>query len=236
MMSITATAIAGWGDIFKQFLEDDTTQQAAQAALSDSQIASGLKEALAQGVETSVKRLGRTNGFLSDELVRIALPDSLKQIGALARQAGQGRYVDQFETTLNRAAEQAVPEASAILGDAIRQMSIEDARAILQGPEDAATQYFRKTSEARLEKRFRPIVERATNSAGVTVAYKSLLGQAGGLLGGFFDTQALDLDSYVTQRAMDGLFKYIAIQEKQIRENPAARTTDLLKKVFAAAN
>ena len=232
---VLASAVqADWKSFLKPFLESETADSVTQTVLSNSEIVSGLKEALAKGVEASINRLGKTDGFLADELVRIAMPDSLKTVETLARQTGQGHYADQFVTTLNRAAEQAVPEASAILGNAIRDMSVEDARAILHGPDDAATSYFRKTSEAKLVERFRPIVEQATDSAGVTSAYKSLLGEAGGLLGGFFNTESLDLDRYVTDGAMDGLFKYVAIQEKQIRENPAARTTDLLKKVFSA--
>ncbi len=234
VLTVLASSAQGdWRSIFKQFIESDMVETATESVLSNSEVASGLKEALANGVEAAINRLGQTDGFLSDELVRIAMPDSLKTIESIARKTGQGHYVDEFITTLNRAAEQAVPEASAILGDSIRDMSVGDAKSILNGSDDAATQYFRKSSEAQLEEKFRPVVERATNSAGVTSAYKSLLGQAGGMLGGFFNTDSLDLDRYVTDRAMDGLFKYIAIQEKQIRENPTARTTDLLKKVFS---
>ncbi|MBL3590813.1 MAG: DUF4197 domain-containing protein [gamma proteobacterium endosymbiont of Lamellibrachia anaximandri] len=234
ILTVLASSAQGdWKSIFKQFVESDNIETATQSVLSNSDMVSGLKEALANGVETAINRLGKTDGFLADELVRIAMPDSLKTIESIARKTGQGHYVDEFVTTLNRAAEQAVPEASAILGDSIRELSVADAKSILNGSDDAATQYFRKSSEAQLEEKFRPIVERATNSAGVTSAYKSLLGQAGGMFGGFFNTDSLDLDRYVTDRTMDGLFKYIAIQEKQIRENPAARTTDLLKKVFS---
>ena len=110
-----------------------------------------------------------------------------------------------------------------------------DAKAILNGPDDAATQYFRRVSQTKLAERFLPIVQQATGQVGVTSAYKALMGQAGGLLGGFLSPEALNLDQYVTNKAMDGLFTYIAIQEKQIREDPAARTTELLKKVFSAS-
>ncbi|MDJ0807980.1 MAG: DUF4197 domain-containing protein [Gammaproteobacteria bacterium] len=225
---------ADWRSLLDRFLQGETAESVAESALSNSDIVAGLKEALASGVETSVNTLGRTDGFLADELVRIAMPESLQSVAQLARQTGQGQYVDEFETTLNRAAEKAVPEASGILGDAIRAMSVTDAKAILNGPDNAATAYFRKTSEARLAEKFLPIVQQATGQVGVTSAYKSLVGQAGGLLSGFMNTDSLDLDKYVTNQAMDGLFKYIAIQEQQIRENPTARTTDLLKKVFSS--
>jgi hypothetical protein len=227
---------ADWKQLFDQFLKGETAQSVAESALSNSEIIDGLKEALAKGVETSINTLGRTDGFLADDLVRIAMPESLQSVEAMARQAGQGQYVDEFVTTLNRAAEQAVPEAANILGDAIRVMSVTDAKAILNGPDDAATQYFRRVSETKLAERFLPLVQQATSQVGVTSAYKSLMGQAGGLLGGFLSPEAMDLDQYVTGKAMDGLFTYIAIQEQEIREDPAARTTDILKKVFSSTS
>jgi hypothetical protein len=228
---------ADWTDIFKKFFESEEGEQVVEDTLSNSEIISGLKEALASGVEKSVKTLGQTDGFLGDELVKIAIPESLKPVEELARKSGQGEYADKFVTTLNRAAEQAVPEAAEILGDAIRKMTVEDATAILKGPSDAATQYFRKVSEARLKESFHPHVKQATDQVGVTAAYKSLAGQAGDMLSGFLGggaKESLDLDNYVTDKAMDGLFTYIAKEEKQIRENPEARTSDLLKKVFSS--
>jgi hypothetical protein len=234
LFSLASAAQGDWTSLFKQFMETDTGKQVTQSVLSDSEIVSGLKEALAKGVETSINTLGRNDGFLKDELVRIAMPDSLKMVEDLARKTGQGHYVDEFVTTMNRAAEQAVPEAAAILGDSIRAMSVSDAQGILNGPQDSATQYFRRQSEAQLTQRFMPLVKQATDQAGVTAAYKALMGQAGGLLGGFMNMDGLDIDKYVTGKAMDGLFKYIAIQEQQIRENPTARTSDILKKVFGS--
>jgi len=227
---------ADWKDLVNQAIQGGTSEASlTDAALSDNQIVAGLKEALGDGVETSIKTLGHRNGFLNNDLVRIGMPDSLKTVEKLARQAGQGAVVDEFITTLNRAAEQAVPEAAGILGDAIRQMSVDDARSILSGPDDAATQYFRRTSEGRLSDKFLPIVKQATDQVGVTSAYKSLTKQAGGgMLGGFLGSSSLDLDNYVTDQALDGLFTYIAIQEREIRENPAARTSDLLKQVFGS--
>ena len=126
----------------------------------------------------------------------------------------------------------AVPESAEILADAIRQISVEDAMNILNGPDDAATQYFRKVSEASLTERLKPIVNQATDQAGVTAAYKKLTGQATPILGSLMEGSMLDLDQYVTKQSLDGLFKYIALKEKSIRANPAARTTDILKKVF----
>lgn len=226
---------AGWLDFLKgaadEAMENGGTE-IAKSALSNSEVVSGLKEALANGVESAINTLGRPGGFLGNKLVEIAVPDSLETIASTARTLGQGQYVDSFETTMNQAAEKAVPEAASILADAIRQMSVDDAMNILNGSDDAATQYFQKVSEASLAEKFKPIVKQATDQAGVTAAYKNLAGQASPLLGGIMEGSALDLDQYVTDKSLDGLFKYIAMEEKRIRENPAARSTDLLKKVF----
>jgi hypothetical protein len=230
-------AHAGWQDMLnsavKTITENESTTEVASSLLGDSEVVAGLKEALANGVETAVKTLGKKDGFMGNSLVQIPLPDSLKLVEKTARTLGQGQYADDFIGTMNQAAEEAVPEAAELLGEAIRTMSVEDATKILNGPDDAATQYFRKVSGEQLSQRFKPIVEKATNEAGVTSAYKGLTANAGSLLGGFVSQESLDVDKYVTDKALDGLFKYIAIEEKQIRENPLARSTDLLKKVFA---
>ncbi|MCB1866344.1 MAG: DUF4197 domain-containing protein [Chromatiales bacterium] len=204
------------------------------ADLSQGQVADGLKEALANGIETAIATLGKTDGFLGNELVRIALPESMTKIAKTARKIGGGSYVDAFETTMNRAAEQAVPEAAGIFADAIRAMSIEDAKAILTGPEDAATNFFRDKAGPALVERFRPIVESATAATGVTSAYKDLVGQAAPVLSMLGKGDATDVDGYVTNEAVNGLFTMIAGEEKRIRENPVARTSDLLKTVFGA--
>lgn len=204
----------------------------AAGAPTAAETASALKQALSQGVETSVGRLGRKDGFNTAGAVRIPVPQDLRKTEDMLRKLGQGRYVDEFVTSLNRAAEQAVPEASAIFATAIRQMTISDAVGIIKGPDDAATRYFQKTSVDRLQTLFRPVVARATDSVGVTRSYKSMLGKARALHG-LLDEDAVDLDGYVTGKAIDGLFLYIAEEEKRIRENPLARGADLLQKVFS---
>ena len=226
---------AGWSDLLSDVVNGATSNggsELAKSALSNSEVVSGLKEALANGVESSINTLGKPGGFLGNKAVEIALPDSLKAITSTARTLGQGHYVDSLETTMNQAAEKAVPEAATILADAIRDMGVDDAMSILSGPDDAATQYFRKTSETALLAKFKPIVSEATDQTGVTAAYKNLTSQATPLLDGLLGESSLNLDQYVANKSLDGLFKYIAIQEKSIRNNPAARTTDLLKKVF----
>jgi len=175
--------------------------------------------------------------------VRIPLPGKLEQAGKLARQLGQGAKVDAFELSMNRAAEKAVPQVAEIFGDAIRKMTLDDARGILTGGDHAATDYFRRVAGEALTARIHPIVAKATDSVGVTQKYKAFMsgsssGALGGLLGALDHDKsthggtALDLDDYVTAKTLDGLFTEIGAQEQSIRTNPGARTTDLLKKVF----
>lgn len=167
------------------------------------------------------------------------MPESLQKVDKTLRMLRQDKLADEFVTTMNRAAEQAVPEAAAVLGDSVKQMSINDAKSIIMGTNNAATQYFRRTSETNLHVRFFPIVKAATEKTGVTSAYKRMAEKAGGGFGGVAQSlglQAPDLDDYVTRKTLDGLFLKIAEQEKMIRENPVARTTDLLQKVFGAVN
>jgi hypothetical protein len=202
-------------------------------ALSVDEMTRGLKEALAKGAEKAITSLGATNGFLGNPSVKIPLPHQLHEIEQGLRAMGQTQYADEFVATMNHAAEAAVPEASAIIGDAIREMTVADAKNILDGPEDAATQYFRKVSETRLRTKMLPLVQQATEKAGVTAAYKNLTAKAG-FMAAFLQKEGLDVDQYVTDKALDGLFKMVAVEEKEIRKNPLARSTDLLKKVFGS--
>ncbi len=230
---VSSAAGADWKKLLERTLEGDAASGAASAALSNDEVVAGLKEALARGAERAVASLGQSDGFLGNAAVRIPLPESLRGVASVLETFGQQRYAEDFVRTMNRAAESAVPEAGPILGDAIRQMSVDDARTILDGPDDAATRYFRRVGEERLTARVRPIVTEATSRAGVTASYKQMVDRAGpaaGLVGG----ESLDLDGYVTGKALDGLFAVIAAEEKRIREDPAARGTDLLRKVFGA--
>ncbi|MGL6290706.1 MAG: DUF4197 domain-containing protein [Silanimonas sp.] len=208
-------------------------------ALNQSDAAGGIKEALAQGVDRSIRQLGRPDGFFRDAAVKILVPERIRQIADIARRAGQGARVDAFEESMNRAAEKAVPSAAGILGDAVRGMSIQDAIGLVRGGETSATDFFRRAAGDKLFSSFRPIVVQQTASVGVTQKYKAFADRAGGgalgaLLGGGGrdGRSALDLDDYVTNKSIDGLFHVIAGQERQIRSNPAARNTDLLRRVF----
>ncbi len=202
-------------------------------ALSNQDIATGLKQALEQGARRAVEELGQTNGFLADARVKIPMPPELERVESALRTVKQDRYADEFIVTMNRAAEAAVPEATAILSDAIQQMTVDDARQILNGPDDAATQYFRRVGETRLTSRMRPIVSDATSKTGVTSSYKTFMDKAG-FAAKLVGADDVDLDGYVTDKALNGLFLLIAEEEKRIRENPLARSTDLLKKVFGS--
>ena len=223
---------AGWGDLLDYFSDDPEIIHGVSSVLTDSEIIDGLKEALSRGTTSAIARLGKEDGFFANRKVKILMPDSLKTVEDGLRKIGQDRYADEFVLTMNRAAEQAVPEAAEIFGSAIRNMSIQNARGILNGPDDAATKYFRRTSGEKLVNRFLPIVGRATDRVGVTSNYKEMVDKLG-FMSRFFDTESLDVDRYVTNRAIDGLFLMLAREEKLIRENPASRTTELLKKVFA---
>ena len=237
-----STSRAGWLDklgLGGSSTNSTTAASAALGALSNDQMVGGLKEALGNGLQHAVASLGHDGGFLTNLNVKIPMPEKLQTVEKTLRALKQDKLADEFVTTMNRAAEQAVPEAAAVFGDAVKQMSITDAQKILTGPKDAATQFFRRTTETNLYARFRPIVEKATAKTGATASYKNMLSKAGatslgGALGGFLGQDALDLDNYVTEKSLDGLFKMVADEEKIIRENPAARTTDLLKQVFGS--
>ena len=234
---------------FQDLLQQVTgPRHAAQPGqgLPTTEIAAGLKEALAKGTQNAIRSLGRKNGFWNNPKVRIPLPGRLEQAANLARKLGEGAKVDAFELSMNRAAERAVPQVAQIFGDAIRKMTLDDARRILTGGNHAATDYFRRVAGKALAARIHPIVAAATDSVGVTRKYKAFAssgvgGEIGGALGALESfggkpanpqDRPLNLDDYVTRKTVDGLFTVIGEEEQSIRDNPAARSTDLLKKVF----
>jgi hypothetical protein len=208
-----------------------TVKQTA-ATVSDTEISGGLKEALSRGVRFAIDNLGRENGFLDDVRVRIPLPKNLQRVEKALRFARQGKLVDDFVASMNHAAEKAVPVAADVFVDAIKQMSFDDARKILfSGEDDSATRFFRRTSEETLRQKFRPIVEKFTEETGVTNKYKAMIGKYG-FAAQLLGRDATDLDGYVTQKALDGLFFMVAEEERKIRKDPIGRTTSLLRKVF----
>lgn len=238
-LSAGTASLADWKNTLLDTLGTKSTDNAAVTSravseLSNDEMIAGLKEALVKGTKAAVNQLGKEDGFLGNMDVKIPMPGMLRTVESSLRSMGQDAMADQFIETMNRAAEKAVPVAADVFADSVGKMTIEDARGILTGPDDAATQYFRRTTSDSLREKFLPIVKQATDSVGLTAAYKAMIGQLGPLAG-FMDTGSLDLDGYVTDQAMDGLFFMVAAEEKKIRENPVARTTDLLQKVFGSS-
>jgi len=243
-LTITATAFAGFGDLLKkveesgkQLIEQEsstssTTDSAANSNLDYDTVIAGLKEALEVGSRQAIETVSQKDGYFSNAQIKIPLPDQLQQASGLLRKFGLGSQVDQFELSMNRAAEQAAPEATEILVSAIKDMSIDDARTILNGSDNAATEYFREKTSTRLTELFRPSVKTSMDQVGVTKYYGELTQEAAQvpMVGDL--AQNYNLEDYVTQGALDGLFTMLAAEEKKIRENPVARTTDLLKQVF----
>jgi len=200
------------------------------AASLDTTDASGLKEALRLATERAVQSTSRPNGFLDNAKIRIGLPGALGKMASGLRTIGMGAQVDELEVTMNRAAEKAAGEATPVFVDAIHAMSFQDASEIVTGGDTAATDYFEKTTSETLRTRFRPIVDQAIRNVGLAQQYDQLVGRYTSIP--FSSTPKLDLTGYVTDQALAGLFTVVGEQEKQIRTNPAARATDLLKQVF----
>ena len=198
--------------------------------LSNRDASGGLKEALGQGATKAVDMLGKPDGFLGNPKVKIPLPESLQKVEGMMRTFGMGKYADELETSMNRAAEAAVPEAKALLVNSIKQMSVEDAKGILTGGDDAATQYFKRTTSAPLGDKFKPIVKTAMEKVKLAEKYDQFAGKAAKY--GLVKEADTHLDSYVTSKALDGLYLMIAEEEKNIRTNPVGAAGSLAKKVF----
>lgn len=200
--------------------------------LSGKEASAGLKEALARGADMAVSQLGKPNGFMDDARVRIPLPKSLRAAEKMMRTLGMKKQGDELIETMNRAAGLAVVEAKPILLQAVQKMTFDDAKGILTGGDDAATQYFRRTTSAALGQKFLPIVKQATAKVQLADQYNQYAGQAAKL--GLLEEKDANLDSYVTQKALDGLFVMIAEQEKSIRQDPLGTGSKLLQTVFGA--
>jgi len=201
-------------------------------SLTQGEASGGLKDALAQGAVAAVTNLGQPGGFSNNPAVKIELPGSLGKVASKMKQFGMGAQVDQLEASMNKAAEAAMPQAQALLVDAVKKMTVTDAKAILTGGKDSATQYLDKTSREQIRAKFLPIVKEATDKVGLAKQYNSFAGQAATL--GVLDAKSANVEGYVTEKALDGLFKMIAQKEEDIRANPAAAATTLAKKVFGA--
>ena len=193
---------------------------------------SGLREALVKGSGAAVDLLGRQDGFFGNQNVRIPLPESLARVERLMRGVGMGKYADELVLTMNRAAEAAVPEAKKMLVESVRKMSVQDAKGILTGGEDSATQYFKRTTSDQLRTTFLPIVKKATAKVKLAEKYNQYAEK--GVKFGLVGKEDANLDNYVTQKALDGLFLMVAEEEKKIRQNPAQAASNIISKVFGA--
>ena len=200
--------------------------------LSQQDASGGLKDALIQGAQVAVKQLGAPGGFSNNPDVRIELPGKLGKAAKTMKMMGMGAQVDQLEASMNKAAEAAVPQAQALLLDAVKKMTVADAKSILSGPQDSATQYLNKSSREQIRAKFLPIVKQATDQVGLAQQYNAFAGQAASF--GVGDAKNSTVEGYVTEQALDGLFEMIAKQEASIRQSPAGAATRLAKKVFGA--
>jgi len=198
--------------------------------LSDSRIIAGLREALTLGAGNAVKLTGAVDGFFKNAAIKILIPKQLNTLARGLRAVGQGAMVDEFELSMNRAAEKAAPQARQIFVNAIKQMTFTDARKILTGGDTAATEYFKEKTSDKLATAFRPIVEKSMNDVGATRRYKEMVGRFESIP--FARTQSLDIDQYVVDKSLDGIFYMVGEEEKKIRKNPAARVTRILRDVF----
>lgn len=193
--------------------------------------ASAMKDALTQGAQIAVQQLGKPGGFTNNPEVRIELPGKLGKASALLKQFGMGAQVEQLETSMNQAAEAAVPKAQALLIDAVKRMTVQDAKGILTDGDNAATQYLDRSSRDQLRAQLMPIIKQATDKVGLAQQYNALAGKAAAF--GAVDAKSANVESYVTDQALNGLFTVIADQERALRENPAAAATNIAKKVFS---
>ena len=199
---------------------------------SDAKTSSGLKEALAIGTEHAVDLTGTPDGFFKNEAIKILMPEKLRMAEKGLRMAGMGGKIDEFELSMNRAAEKAAPAARGIFKDALTQMTFDDARKILTGGNTSATEYFKSKTSANLTTAFKPTVESAMEETGVVQQYKHLSGNIPTVPFGGGRAQSFDITDYVVGKTLDGLFFMLGEEEKKIRTNPAAQVTPLLKEVF----
>ena len=202
------------------------------SSLTNSEASGGLKEALTQGVSKAVASLGATDGFFGNKDVKIPLPNSLKKIEKGMKFMGMGKQSDELILKMNRAAEAAVPEAKTLLLDSVKKMSLADAKAILTGPQDAATQYFKKTTSAQMGEKFLPIVTKATENVQLADSYNKYAEM--GSKFGVVKKEDANINQYVTKKALDGVYYMVAQEEVAIRKDPLGQASSLLKKVFGS--
>jgi hypothetical protein len=218
---------------FSSILDKAKKVTGSGSGLTNSEMIEGLKEALTVGTQNVVASVSQVDGYYRNPAIKIPLPEQIEKAGKYLRMAGYGNKVDEFELSMNRAAEQAAPEAKQIFWDAVKEMHFEDAQTILNGPENAATEYFRDKTYPRLQSIFEPIVNQSMAQVGVTRQFQAINSKLDSIP--FAEKASVDIDQYVTEKSLDGLFVMLAAEEREIRQDPGARVTDILKKVFGGA-
>jgi len=226
------TAGNSWFDKAKELVGGFEKSDSGQSALSADNIAAGLKDALRVGSETVVTQLGKPDGFNGDPAIHIPLPENFKTVRNVLNKIGMSSMLDDLELQLNRAAEVATPKAKELFLGSIKEMTIDDAIVIYKGPDDAATKYFQNKMSQPLAETMHPIVENSLSQVGAVQTYNNVIDKYRSLP--FVPDVKADLTNYVTEKGMDGIFHYLALEEAAIRQNPAKRTTDLLKRIFGA--
>jgi hypothetical protein len=226
MLSLSSPCQAGFfEDLFK-----GTSTPSMEAAPDNATIASGLKEALSVGATNAVNSVGKVDGYFGNQAIKLLIPEKIRGVADLLGTIGFRKEVDDFVLSMNRAAEKAAPKAAGFFADALKQMTFDDAVGIWKGGNTSATEYFRKKTHEPIYNSFKPVVAASMNEVGVTRSYKNMLEKYESFT--FGQSESLDLDNYVTNKALDGLFYMLGEEEKKIRTDPAARVTELLKKVF----
>ena len=208
-----------------------TAAYADVSAISNQDAAKGVKETLQRGADVALQSLGKTDGFLGNAKVRIPLPDTLQQLRGPLRLMGKDKQLDDLEVSINRAAEAAVPEAKLLLKNAIGNMSVQDAKQVLTGGDNSVTEFFRQKTQADLAAKFLPIVKKTTDKSGLAQQYNQLAGK--GVDMGLIKGNQANIESYVTSKALDGLYTMIAEEEKNIRANPLQAGSKLLQSIFS---
>ena len=222
------------GVISQPASQPSTSTTGSVDALSSTEINAGLKEALTRGADTAVAQLGRKDSFFGNPELKIPLPPSLQKADKAMRMFGMGKQADELVLSMNRAAEAAVPEAKPLLVNAVKAMTLEDAKGILTGGKTSATDFFRRKTEAKLTERFAPIVKANTDKVGLAQQYNQYAGAAAQF--NLVDRKQASVEQYVTQQALDRLYTVIGEKEAAIRANPMQAGSDLLKKVFGAVS
>lgn len=229
ILVMTAVLFSGCVQL-EQAIRDKGLVSGRSNSLDNGTIADGIREALKVGSERAVASSSKVDGYLGNQLIRIATPSELSKVSKALRKIGLSREVDNFEVAMNRAAEQSASQTKEIFWTVIRQMTLRDVRDIWKGGDDAATRYFRSKTEQTLYGRFHPIVRNKMQTVGLYKSYNSMVNSYMKIP--FVKKPSLDLDQYVTQKTLDGLYLVLAQEEARIRKDPVARTTELLRKVF----